>query len=69
MTRKLLTLTELAAALRVSLRTVHRELADGTLERAGLIEANRRGRKRLFDAASVEVVLFRRRTGGLRRVS
>jgi DNA-binding transcriptional ArsR family regulator len=67
--RPVLTIAELAAALGDSRRTVERQLADGTLERFGLIEANRRGRRRHFDAASVEQVLWRRRVGGLRRVS
>lgn len=72
MSRRLITINELAAALRVSVRTVQRQLADGTLDRAGLVEANRLGgltAKRLFDAASVDQVLWRRRVGGLRRVS
>lgn len=65
----LLTVAELAAALRVSRATVDRWLANGTLTRWGLREANRLGRRRLFDAASVERVLYSRRLGGLRRLA
>jgi excisionase family DNA binding protein len=67
--RQLLTIDQLATALGVSRRTVEKQLADGTLERAGLLEANRLSHKRLFDAASVDVVLWRRRSGGLRRLA
>jgi DNA-binding transcriptional ArsR family regulator len=68
-TRHLFTIADLALALGVSRRTVEKQLADGTLARAGLLEANRLSHKRLFDAASVDVVLWRRRTGGLRRLA
>jgi DNA-binding transcriptional ArsR family regulator len=76
--RQLLSIAELAVALGVSRRTVERWLSDGRLARAGLLEANRIGQVapdgestacRRFDAASVEQVLWRRRVGGLRRVS
>lgn len=61
-------IAELAQALNSSPRTIKRQLADGTLQRLGLLEANRRGRIRQWDATSVEVVLFgRRHVGGLRR--
>lgn len=70
MRRRLLTIAQLAVELGDSRRTVERQLADGTLERFGLVEANRRGRRRQFDAESLEAVLFRRRfAGGLRRAS
>lgn len=69
MNRHLISLEQLAQALGCSRRTVERWLSDGRLERAGLVEANRIGWQRMFDASSVEVVLFRRRTGGLRRVA
>jgi excisionase family DNA binding protein len=70
--RQLLSIAQLAEALRVGRRTVERWLSDGTLDRLGLIEANRIGgatSRRLFDAASVDQILWRRRVGGLRRVS
>lgn len=67
--RELITLQQLAERLGVGRRTVDRWLANGTLERAGLVETNRIGHRRQFDAASVDQVLWRRRTGGLRMAS
>lgn len=58
----------LAAALGLSKRTCERLLDDETLTKAGLVELNRLGRVRRFDARSITVVNFRRRTGGLRAV-
>jgi predicted DNA-binding transcriptional regulator YafY len=70
--RQLLTIAQLAEALRVGRRTVERWLSDGTLDRLGIGQVAPDGEStacRRFDAASVEQVLWRRRVGGLRRVS
>jgi DNA-binding IclR family transcriptional regulator len=58
----------LADALGLTKRTCERLLADETLEKRGLVELNPLGKIRRFDARSIAVVNFRRRTGGLRAV-
>ena len=58
----LLTVAETCARLGISRHTFYDRLKDGTLHKAGLREANRITRKRLFDAASVNTVLWKRTT-------
>lgn len=69
MTPALLTPAQAAQALGLSRATFDRRLADGTLTRLGLVEVNRLSHRRYFAADSIPTVLFRRRVGGLRRVS
>lgn len=62
-----LTVAQLAAELGCSRATLDRWLADGRLQRHGLVEVNRLGRHRYFAADSIPTVLYRRRLGGLRK--
>lgn len=62
-----LTVAQAAAALGMSRDTFDRQIED--LKRWGLVETNRFGRRRFFAAESIKQVLYRRPTGGLRRVS
>jgi hypothetical protein len=61
------TVADAAAMLGLSRTAFDARLKDGSLVRLGLIEVNRLGKRRFFEAKSLEAVLFRRRTGGLRR--
>lgn len=61
------TVAQAAEALGMHRDTFDKQVDD--LKRWGLVEANRVGRRRFFAAESIKQVLWRRRTGGLRRIS
>lgn len=63
-----LTVAQAAAALGMSRDTFDRHVEE-LKDHWGLVEANQLTKRRFFVEASIKQVLFRRRTGGLRRIS